>query len=128
MKDIEEKYRESLAQIYHLKANETKQAFKQQRHFNHLFEFERWIDEQEELLRFMRIDLLTNPKMKERVEKVERYHNNMVKAFNYTCELFTLMNYAELKVIELNKAVFRLLDKNKSLENELNRLKEIDNF
>lgn len=128
MKDIEEKYKESLAQIYHLKSNENKQAFKQLRHFNHLFEFEKWIDEQEELLRFMKIDLLINPQMKERVEKVERYHNNMVKAFNYTCELFTLMNYAELKNNHLNKAVLDLTEKNNLLENELIRLKEIDNF
>lgn len=128
MKSDSEKYKESLEQIWHLKVNEQKQAFKQDTHFKHLFQFEAWIMEQKSLVQQLQIDCLTNKSLEPRLEKATIYLKNMIRSFNYTCEIFTAMNFAELKNNELNKAILDASKKISELEKEIVTFKSMENF
>jgi hypothetical protein len=126
--NLETKYNEALAEILNIRRNEAKRYFKDQRHLKHLLEFEAWISEQKLVLMFAQADLMTNPKLKERVEKAQTYYENQLKAFTYTAELFTLMNFHEIKRFEYEQANLELSDKIRQLENEVNRLNSLNNF
>ena len=128
MKTDAEKYRESIEQIWHLKNAEQKQAFKQDAHFKHLFEFEAWIMEQKSLVSQLHTDSLTNKSLEPRLEKATIYLKNMIKAFNYSCEIFTAMNFAELKNNELNQSLLDASQKISELEKQLFTFKSMENF
>ena len=128
MKSDAEKYLESIEQIWHLKNNEQKQAFKQDAHFKHLFEFEAWIMEQRSLVQSLYTDSLTNKSLEPRLEKATIYLKNMIRAFNYSCEIFTVMNFAELKNNELNQTLLDAAKKIRELEKQIVTFKSMESF
>ena len=128
MKTDAKKYLESIEQIWHLKVNEQKQAFKQESHFKHLFEFEAWIIEQRSLVQQLYTESLTNKAVLPRLEKATTYLKNMIKSFNYTCEIFTAMNFAELKNNELNQNLLDAQQKISDLEKQIVTLEGMESL
>jgi hypothetical protein len=129
----EQKFKEANEQLFLVYSRINRHKSKQEQYFAHLEEFEAWINEFS--LKNAKMQLANFENMQkgdssllEKSKISQTYHDNMVKAYRYTSEIFSVLLYYEKKSASYEAQILELSDKIRQLENEVNRLNSLNNF